>query len=494
MAWRHVPTSVNPADIGSRGETKLQEKELWIKGPTWLSTPEQWPPMIACEQSSESESEKRLMKQIMQTAIVRESDEIDRLIDKKSFWQSLRILAWMKRFIENCKRVKAKRLTSPLTTDEIEQQKRFLTKRVQSDAEANLQFENERAKLNLQKDSDGIYRSMPDPPPGNLPRERTEDTMPFDVVGVDFAGPIQYKKGTGINKAYIILYTCSLTRGLHLEVLPDMTTEEFLASFKRFIAARGRPSKIISDNGKTFVASAKWVKRIRKSEKLQGYMAEQEMKWQFNLSRASWWGGWFARMVSIVKAALHKIVGAANKELQDAILEIQLVLNNRPLTYCEDDIELPTLTPNMLIFGKSNYLPLENPSDIDDKDLRKRARYLRKCKDALWKRWQGEYLRALRERHNVMHKVTQRELEIGDVVTIKGDEKNRGQWKIGIVEELIQGRDGIVRAVKLRAGKSHLERPIQFLYPLELHCDRAVQSDIKMNPEAGSSDPNGKRL
>eukprot|EP00794_Sanderia_malayensis_P001273 gene1273-biopygen494 len=225
---------------------------------------------------------------------------------------------------------------------------------------------------------------------------------------------------------------------------------------------------------------------VRKSEKLQGYMAEQEMKWQFNLSRASWWGGWFERMVSIVKAALYKIVGAAKinyKELQDAILEIQLVLNNRPLTCCEDDIVLPMLTPNMLIFGKSNYLPLENPSNIDDKDLRKRARYLRKCKDALWKRWQGEYLRALRERHNVMHKVTQRELEIGDVVTIKGDEKNRGQWKIGIVEELIPGRDGIVRAVKLRAGKSHLERPIQFLYPLELHCDRAVQSDIKIRPK-----------
>eukprot|EP00794_Sanderia_malayensis_P008645 gene8645-biopygen6924 len=160
LAWRHVPTSVNPADIGSRGETKLQEKELWLKGPTWLSTPEQWPPMIACEPSSESESEKHLMKQIMQTAIVRESDEIDLLIEKKSFWQSLRILAWMKRFIENCKRVKAKRLKSPLTTDEIEQQKRFLTKRVQSDVEANLQFENERAKLNLQKDSDGIYRCM----------------------------------------------------------------------------------------------------------------------------------------------------------------------------------------------------------------------------------------------------------------------------------------------------------------------------------------------
>eukprot|EP00794_Sanderia_malayensis_P002440 gene2440-biopygen1323 len=189
--------------------------------------------------------------------------------------------------------------------------------------------------------------------------------------------------------------------------------------------------------------------------------------------------------------ALYKIIGAAKfnyKELPDAIGEIQLVLNNRPLTYCEDDIELPTLTPNILIFGKSNYLPLEIPSDIDEKDLRKRARCLRKCKDALWKRGQGEYLRALREKHNVVHKVIQREMEIGNVVKIKGDEKNHCQWKIGIVDELIPGRDGIVRAVKLRAGKSHLERPMQFLYLLELHCNRAVQRDIKMNPEAGEEE------
>eukprot|EP00794_Sanderia_malayensis_P020706 gene20706-biopygen17092 len=160
ITWRHVPTSVNQADTGCRGETKLQEKELWIKGPTWLSTPEQWQPMITCEPSSESESERHLMKQVMQTAFVRGSDEIDCVIEKKSFWQSLRILAWMKRFIKNRKKAKAKRLTSPLTTDKTEQQKRFLTKRVQSDAKANHQFKYERTKLNLQKDANGIYRCM----------------------------------------------------------------------------------------------------------------------------------------------------------------------------------------------------------------------------------------------------------------------------------------------------------------------------------------------
>ena len=65
------------------------------------------------------------------------------------------------------------------------------------------------------------------PPTGNLPRDRTEGSTPFQVVGVDYAGPIKYlAKGKKEGKAYIILYACSLTRGLYLELLPDLTTEE----------------------------------------------------------------------------------------------------------------------------------------------------------------------------------------------------------------------------------------------------------------------------
>ena len=55
-------------------------------------------------------------------------------------------------------------------------------------------------------------RAAARPPPGNLPRDRTEGSRPFQVVGVDFAGPIKYRviqKKEG--KAYITLYACSLT-------------------------------------------------------------------------------------------------------------------------------------------------------------------------------------------------------------------------------------------------------------------------------------------
>ena len=79
------------------------------------------------------------------------------------------------------------------------------------------------------------------PPTGKQPRDRTEGSSPFQVIGVNYADPIKYRtKGKGERKAYIVLYACSLTRGLYRELLPDLSTEEFLASLKRLVAKRGR--------------------------------------------------------------------------------------------------------------------------------------------------------------------------------------------------------------------------------------------------------------
>jgi hypothetical protein len=64
------------------------------------------------------------------------------------------------------------------------------------------------------------------------------------------------------------------------------------------------------------------------------------------LHGAPWWGGQFERMVGLVKQALYKTTGKANlrwEELEEVLLDIETVLNNRPLNYVEDDIQMPTL-------------------------------------------------------------------------------------------------------------------------------------------------------
>ena len=125
------------------------------------------------------------------------------------------------------------------------------------------------------------------PPPGLLPLEGTEGSTLFEIVGVDLAGPIKYRKSSRIGgKGYVVLYTCSLTRALYLEVLPNLETTTFLASLKRFIARRGRPLKIFSDNGKAFVGAANLLKGIQKDEQVQDYLASEKIIWRFNLSQA----------------------------------------------------------------------------------------------------------------------------------------------------------------------------------------------------------------
>ena len=172
------------------------------------------------------------------------------------------------------------------------------------------------------------------------------------------------------------------------------------------------------------------------------------------------------------------------------ILDIEVALNNRPLSYVEDDPQLPVLTPNSLLFGQPNLLPELEYHHLEIPDLRKRAKYLKRCKNMMWQRWTDEYLRGLREQHRLKHAGKPSVIAVGDVVLIKEDERNRGKWKIGIVDQLIAGRDSVVRAAKLRAGNSHLERALQQLYPLELKCDRETnRAGTGLNANAEEFNP-----
>ena len=503
----------------------------------------------------ETEAEAKLTKEIFATA-TETKDGLDEVLERNSFWKTVRVTTWMRRFLNNCKQKKSNRLVGPLTTSETDKELRWWIQRAQESSSGTEKFEEDKLTLNLQKNSDGLYecrgriqgnypiylppsavlseklvqdahmltlhggvgltmafirrdywvprlrqltkkvindcfgckkfqaKAFGSPPPGNLPIDRTMGSAPFQVLGVDYAGPILHKinkKRDG--KAYILLFACSLTRAIHLELLSSQTTEEFIKAFKRFIARRGRPQKVYSDNGKSFVAASKWLGGIMRDEKMQNYLAHQHITWQFNLSRAPWWGGQFERMVGLVKRAMYKSIGGANlawSELEEVILDVEITLNNRPLTYLEDDVQLPTLTPHAMMFGQPNQLPEEDPDAIESKDLRKRARYLRRCKDVMWTRWTEEYIRSLRERHNLNHQKGSPLIKTGDVVLIQGDERNRGKWNLGIVVKLIKGRDGVIRAARLRAGKSFLERAIQQLCPMELSCDSYQESQVSV--------------
>ena len=164
-----------------------------------------------------------------------------------------------------------------------------------------------------------------------------------------------------------------------------------------------------------------------------------------------------------MKQSLYKVIGKASLtwcELKNVLLDVEVTLNNRLLSYVEEDVQMPILSPNSFTYCQSNNLPEEAVDDVEHSDLRKKERHLNRCKDMVWKRWKDEYLTGLIERNQCV-KGKEADIKVGDVILIKGDERNRGHWKIGVVDELFPGRDGIVRAAKLRAGKSYLERAVQ---------------------------------
>jgi hypothetical protein len=63
-----------------------------------------------------------------------------------------------------------------------------------------------------------------------------------------------------------------------------METSEFTPSLKRFIARRGRPKVIYSDNAKTFKAAAKWLRKVQQDERFHAFLAENAVEWRFNLT------------------------------------------------------------------------------------------------------------------------------------------------------------------------------------------------------------------
>ncbi|XP_047998132.1 uncharacterized protein LOC125235579 [Leguminivora glycinivorella] len=106
---------------------------------------------------------------------------------------------------------------------------------------------------------------------GQLPAVRVNQNRPFINSGVDYAGPILIRtsKGRGhhATKGYICLFVCMATKAIHLEAVSDLTTQAFIAAFRRFVARRGHCKDVWSDNGTNFIGSAKELKYMFESGK-----------------------------------------------------------------------------------------------------------------------------------------------------------------------------------------------------------------------------------
>ena len=91
------------------------------------------------------------------------------------------------------------------------------------------------------------------------------------------------KKSVMLNFSFLtyifeLLFSCSLTRAIHLQPLKEQTRNEFIRSPKLSIARHGRPQTIYSDNAKTFTATASWIKKVVKNETVHYFLGHQKIK------------------------------------------------------------------------------------------------------------------------------------------------------------------------------------------------------------------------
>ena len=115
---------------------------------------------------------------------------------------------------------------------------------------------------------------------------------------------------------------------------------------------------------------------------------------------------------------------------------------------------------------------VEDTESSDAQKLTRMAKRLENAKASAWKRWKREYVHSLIESHRLNNE-TGTIPQVGEIVLIIGDEKNRGEWRKGKVVRLIKGKDDVVREVTLLHKRHTIDRPLQLVCPVEI---RAVEN------------------
>ena len=190
----------------------------------------------------------------------------------------------------------------------------------------------------------------------------------------------------------------------------------------------------------------------------------------------------YERLIKDIKKTLYKTLGSTHltfEQLEAVVINIEKHLNNRPLTYVESsEGELQVLTPNVIMWGQNAYEITD--IEVDEKEVIKLYRRLNNAREHAWRRWKREYVHSLMEADRVSRGNKAPVPEIGEIVLVVGEERNRGEWKKAkVIRHLkghLKGKDGVIL---LHRGHQ-TQRPLQLVCPLEIRCSHAEDAGAKI--------------
>ncbi|XP_059058080.1 uncharacterized protein LOC131851585, partial [Achroia grisella] len=321
-----------------------------------------------------------------------------------------------------------------------------------------------------------IRKLLPSTPQfGDLPEDRlSHHQRAFSFCGLDYFGPVEVAVGRRREKRWVALFTCLTIRAVHLEIVGSLSADAAIMALRRFIARRGCPARIISDNGTAFVGAANQLTDVF------DFAANHKIEWVFICPAAPSMGGAWERLVRSIKSALSvtlKEQAPREEVLSTLLLEAEAVVNSRPLTHVPVEPEtLQALTPFHFLLGTPS---TELVCPRTDADLCRRLdhRKVLRLAELFWARWLHEYLPTLIPRKAGS---TQAKFKVGDPVLVADPNLPRGTWPKGRISKIFTGPDGVVRVVEIRGSMGILKRPVRKVLPLLL--EQGTQENCAQSP------------
>lgn len=303
----------------------------------------------------------------------------------------------------------------------------------------------------------------------SLPPYRTTPKRAFSRVGIDYAGPVMLRSNLGripkLVKAWIAVFVCLVTRAIHVELVSDASTKAFIAALRRMIARRRKISRIVSDNGTNFIGANNYLNSIISDlvENARDIELQCKIRWRFTTPGAPHQGGVYEAAVKAIKHHLVRVIGDTTltyEEYDTVLCQAEAYVNSRPLCALTDDpASLNALTPGHFLIGEA-LVRLPDEEDYREKPENRLDRWekLQRIMQLFWDRWHQEYVSTLINRTKWTKE--KRNLRVGDLVIVKEDNTPPLKWKLARVQEVLPGKDNLIRSVLIRTAKGVFKRPI----------------------------------
>lgn len=269
-------------------------------------------------------------------------------------------------------------------------------------------------------------------------------------------------------KGWIVVFVCLVTRAVHLEATEGLSTDDFLATYQRFVGRRGIPEKIYSDNGTNFVGANNELQnayKIWQAEKIQHWVHQMGTEWHFINPAAPHEGGLWEAAVKSMKHHLKRVMGAQKYSLLGIVTllaGIEACLNSRPLCALSDDPEdREALTPDHFLIGRALKLPIYDQSYQQLGTIRNFFKAVLAQTQAFWHQWSEDYLQTLTQLPKWREE--KENLKVGQLVLIKTENVPPTYWAMGRITEIRPSSDGKVRSVVLKTQSGYLLRSIHKL-------------------------------